>query len=337
MKTATYRRGDGGLPARAAAFCLLALAVTLLQAREARAQWTSGGGTSSTTDNVGIGTTTPAVPLQIRVPSGDVITRLSNAGGAAGALDLRYKFEFSQHRMGLTDGNGQWMFYTRYAPSNADSVGFFPGRVGVGTETPGYPLTVRANTNIAPLNLIGGTGSVEIWKDANPLPSKAVAFGSAIPGSPAGDDINLSTYNGSAWASRLTVVNATGNVGIGTTAPQQKLHVMGSIQAQGTNVNGDISVMSADPTKGYWDFYSSGVNGSMGFYDVLSVTLPLTIEKAAPSHSFYIKSNGNLGIGTNAPAAKLDVNGDIRVSGNINAKYQDVAEWVPSVQKLAAG
>jgi hypothetical protein len=31
------------------------------------------------------------------------------------------------------------------------------------------------------------------------------------------------------------------------------------------------------------------------------------------------------------------VAGDIRVDGNINAKYQDVAEWVPTTQKLAAG
>ena len=36
--------------------------------------------------------------------------------------------------------------------------------------------------------------------------------------------------------------------------------------------------------------------------------------------------NGNVGIGITSPQAKLDVDGDIRVSGNINAKFQDVAE-----------
>jgi hypothetical protein len=46
---------------------------------------------------------------------------------------------------------------------------------------------------------------------------------------------------------------------------------------------------------------------------------------------------GNVGIGTNAPASKLHVAGNITVDGNINAKYQDVAEWVPSKQKLQAG
>jgi hypothetical protein len=336
-------------------FCLLALALTLLQAREARAQWTSGAGATSTADNVGIGTTTPAVPLQIRVPSGDVITRFSNAGGAAGALDLRYKFEFSQHRMGLTDGNGQWMFYTQFAASNANSFGFFPGRVGIGTDNPGYPLTVKANTNVAPLNLIGGTGSMEIWKDANPMPSKAVAFGSAVPGNLAGDDIHLSTYNGSMWASRLTVMNANGNVGVGTTAPAVRLSVNGS----GTNVyNTDAWIENNMHIQGNETISQGGGRGRMrlgtawGYVGLYAERTSAGVEndlvlgagsntvRVGPGGGIsqsLIVPNGRIGIGTSAPAAALDVQGDIRVSGNINAKYQDVAEWVPSVQKLAAG
>jgi hypothetical protein len=33
----------------------------------------------------------------------------------------------------------------------------------------------------------------------------------------------------------------------------------------------------------------------------------------------------------------LDVNGDINVTGNINAKYQDVAEWVPATRAMEPG
>jgi hypothetical protein len=47
--------------------------------------------------------------------------------------------------------------------------------------------------------------------------------------------------------------------------------------------------------------------------------------------------NGNVGIGTREPQSKLHVAGDVTVDGNISAKYQDVAEWVPSAQKLDAG
>ncbi len=56
-----------------------------------------------------------------------------------------------------------------------------------------------------------------------------------------------------------------------------------------------------------------------------------------------LDSAGNVGVGTTNPQAKLDVAGDLKVSGNatvngnIAAKYQDVAEWVRSRRPLAAG
>jgi len=42
-------------------------------------------------------------------------------------------------------------------------------------------------------------------------------------------------------------------------------------------------------------------------------------------------------IGTTSPAARLHVAGDAVVDGNITAKYQDVAEWVPSKSTMAPG
>lgn len=106
-----------------------------------------------------------------------------------------------------------------------------------------------------------------------------------------------------------------GNVGIGTTSPLDKLHIKGGLRVQGTSVNGDISVMTADGTTGWWDFFAWGSgNGSMGFYDVLSQTTPLIIEKAAPNNAFYVKKNGNVGIGTASPASTLHLAGSGGVS-----------------------
>jgi hypothetical protein len=53
--------------------------------------------------------------------------------------------------------------------------------------------------------------------------------------------------------------------------------------------------------------------------------------------SIFEGSNGNLGVGTSSPATKLHIVGDVRVDGNISAKYQDVAEWVDAGAALPAG
>lgn len=54
-----------------------------------------------------------------------------------------------------------------------------------------------------------------------------------------------------------------------------------------------------------------------------------------------VKFNGNVGIGNTAaaidPQERLVVDGNINVSGNINAKYQDIAEWVPASNDLSPG
>ncbi|HYV83392.1 MAG TPA: peptidase G2 autoproteolytic cleavage domain-containing protein [Pyrinomonadaceae bacterium] len=63
-----------------------------------------------------------------------------------------------------------------------------------------------------------------------------------------------------------------------------------------------------------------------------------------------ITSTGKVGIGNNNPSEKLEITGNLKVSGtgnitavgtieggNIKAKYQDMAEWVESSQELPGG
>jgi hypothetical protein len=296
---------------RAAAFCLVALASVLCQSREARAQWTTSGTTTSTTNNVGIGTTAPAAPLEVRVGAGDVFTRFTNAGGQNGALDLRYKFESSQHRMGLTDGNGQWMFYTRFAPANTDSVGFFPGRVGIGTETPQSLFDVSGSTGMTLRN--GGASSGFSFFDRSTVPGDQVV----IQG-------NAGNY------SMVNVATRGANVGTEKGAGFS----FWTVDIANTT-NATMFQMQYTPNYGPVFFTYKFGTGAQGDKKI-SFQSAWQNPSSAPTQ-LVLDTNGSIGIGTATPGAKLDVVGDIRASGNISAKYQDVAEWVPTTQKLAAG
>ena len=68
----------------------------------------------------------------------------------------------------------------------------------------------------------------------------------------------------------------------------------------------------------------------------LNVTLSSSSNFAVNSNQLYV-SAAKVGINTTAPSTALHVVGDITVTGNINAKYQDVAEWVPARTALSAG
>ena len=87
--------------------------------------------------------------------------------------------------------------------------------------------------------------------------------------------------------------------------------------------------------------YSNNNLGAANHANILmgQLTIPtghFSIYDATGSPSYFA---GRIGIGTTTPdpTKMLDVNGDINVSGNINAKYQDVAEWVPASEPMTAG
>jgi len=88
-------------------------------------------------------------------------------------------------------------------------------------------------------------------------------------------------------------LDSAGNVGIGTSSPASKLHVAGSFRQTGATVPFEWTVNA-----GAADFYKLN---AVGFADNLIVA----------------NSSGNVGIGTNSPTTKLDVNGNI-AGGSLN-------------------
>jgi hypothetical protein len=104
----------------------------------------------------------------------------------------------------------------------------------------------------------------------------------------------------------MTILN-TGNIGIGTTSPSQKLDVQGNI-AIGNSVLGG--------GRDYGNPISYN-NATLQMYSTLSGNTVLNNVqfdvdlKTAGTSRLYVQNAGNVGIGTTTPQAKLDVAGKV--------------------------
>jgi hypothetical protein len=123
-------------------------------------------------------------------------------------------------------------------------------------------------------------------------------------------------------ASGQNMFPASGNVGIGTSAPGAPLDVSGRIRMSGGS--------------DYSEFFTGLSGGIAGFHLGSRTNMPLAFYTNSSGPRVILDVNGNLGIGT-IPAKRLHVYGDVQVDGNIAAKYQDVAEWVPTRGELTPG
>ena len=138
------------------------------------------------------------------------------------------------------------------------------------------------------------------------------------------------------------ITETCGNVGIGLTSPQNLLDVRSA-----PNTPAFMSFASADASHFMWMY-----NGALGDQEAIGWKTGEdlrfgTVTGITPGSPFTewvrFKRTGSVGIGTQNPNAKLDVSGDVHATGSIsadgalNAKYQDVAEWVPATVDMAPG
>jgi hypothetical protein len=107
-------------------------------------------------------------------------------------------------------------------------------------------------------------------------------------------------------------IDSTGKIGLRTSTPALDLHIATSdspgMRLEQTNAGG-FTAQTWDIAGNETNFFVRDVtNGSK---------LPLRIRPGAPTSSIDINANGNVGIGTASPQAKLHVDGDAYIAGTL--------------------
>ena len=180
------------------------------------------------------------------------------------------------------------------------------GNVGIGTITPGSKLH------------LSGTGVTELRITSTTANTNSLL--SFYESSLASWGIDAGQANGSFFIKDLfntrtvLTLNASGNVGIGTTSPTQRLDVVGSYGAADDN-SGILKIRGA--ATGAYTQLNFGISASAGYGWIQATQLSVSNEL----NIILGPLGGNVGIGTTSPATNLEIYKSVSVAGE---SYQDI-------------
>jgi len=216
--------------------------------------------------------------------------------------------------------------------------------VGIGTTSPGAPLDVQrtSSTNIInPLAIFRAAGTGTSSGSLRTQNSAGNHFNFGIT---AAGDYGLGYNANIGLAGDLLRITPTGSMGLGTPTPANRLDVEGGVAiganyagtniapANGLLVEGSVGIGTASPSEPLHIvdslFSTVLLDRTSGSQVTLSAQGSAGQVGTANAFPFRLLSNntvrltvtptGDVGVGTTGPLAKLHVNGDVRVDGNVS-------------------
>ena len=271
--------------------------------------------------NVGIGTNAPAARLDVAGSFECDSLKLNGNGAALGNI-------LTSDASGAAiwappPTSSQWT-------TNGTHIGYQgAGNVGIGTTSPGQKLTVVADS-------ASGADARQILVRGATDANRQLLLGYQTTG----DYGSIQSVHQNVAVTPLVLQPGGGNVGIGTTTPASKLDVAGMVTADdlaivstnyaaalvdSNNVAGTwLNLRNATSGGRYWKMISTGSGNGEGAGKLIigSSTAASTLDVNA----LTIAQNGDIGLGTATPAAKLDIVGTARVQVLTITGGADVAE-----------
>ena len=268
--------------------------------------------------NVGIGTDSPTVNLDIEDDTGVTIDINSSSG------DSQFRFQDN----GLTkwavgrDNTQQNFVFSNSSGLNSGNVlvlAHSTGNVGIGTTSPSEKLHVLTTNEVGfKLERDSGSGTVALEINSNVVGdtgngvikfSDTTAASGQIEYEHANDSMRFYTVSSEAMR-----IDSTGYVGIGTDSPTRML----SVKNNSSSLIGDFRSASGNNS-----FISFSNNASTADQVRLGSTSGNLVLSTNYTERVRIDSTGNVGIGTTSPDSKLQVDGGIQMSDDTDVASAD--------------